>query len=92
MTAAYRLKPDGKPMRALRALAETTSTHPMTEHGVRVRATRNPDTIREWWGPLATLVSRGLAERSGVAGEYVWHITQEGRDLLTIEDANARVP
>ncbi len=45
---------------------------------------------REWWGPLATLVELGLAERSGVRGEYMWHITREGLDLLTIEDANAR--
>ncbi len=75
-------------MRVLRALAETTPTHPMTERGVWHRAGWNGGPC--FWAPLATLVKRGLAERSGVAGEYMWHITREGLDLLTIEDANAR--
>ena len=81
----YRLKSDGKPMRALRALAETTPTHPMTEFGVSVRTQNGRG---QWWVPLRTLVDRGLAERSGVRGEYMWHITREGLELLTIEDAN----
>lgn len=89
MTAAYRLKSDGKPMRALRALAGTTPTHPMTELGVACRAERIGEHT-PWHRPLRALVDRSLAERSGVRGEYMWHITREGLELLTVENANSR--
>lgn len=84
------LKADGKPMRALRALADTTPEQPLTEYGVWLVARRYPDEATAWHSPLATLVARGLAERCGRWGGYEWFITPAGVAALPGKDACER--
>ena len=74
----------GKPMRALLALAESDADAypPLTEHRMWLvcRGTHGEKAV--WHAPLAALVARGLATRTGRRGGYEWYITAAGRDLL----------
>ncbi len=77
-----RLSENGKPMRALRALAGTNPAEPLTEHGVW-RVTRQPESdTTTWHAALATLVAHGLAARTGRRGGYEWYITDAGHEAL----------
>jgi hypothetical protein len=81
------LKPDGKPMRALRVLRDTKPARPMSECAVYHRAKHSEMDCGLWHGALATLVARGLAQRGGRPGGYEWWITDAGRELLEVDDA-----
>lgn len=72
----------GKPMRALRALKDTTPAQPLTEKGVWLVNRHGSAEGTMWHGPLAQLVERGLATRSGRRGGYEWWITDAGRAVL----------
>jgi hypothetical protein len=79
-----KLQSYGKPMRALRALADTNPGQPLTESGVWL-ATGRPiinGNVVMWHAALATLVRARLAERVGRRGGYQWYITDAGRALL----------
>lgn len=73
------LRPDGKPMRALRVLA--MACEPLHEDDVW-RQARRPFDMSMWHAPLRTLVERGLAERTGRRGGYRYSITDAGREAL----------
>lgn len=77
--SATRLKPDGKPMRALRGLGRATG--PLDDWEVWVLLGSQGE-----WAPcshaLGRLVALGLAERSGKRGNYRWVITTAGREAL----------
>lgn len=73
---------NGRPMRALRALATTTAFERLTEEGVWRLAVRHGDPDSTWHRALATLVKRGLAIRTGPRGGYEWYITSTGRGVL----------
>lgn len=77
------LRADGKPMRALRSLRDSTPESPMTEWDV-YRAHQVPGSWLQqaWHDALATLVKRGLAERCGGARPAQWFITDAGREAL----------
>ena len=85
------LRPNGKPMRALRVLA---GPGPHERHGlsgfyeldIHTRASRNGST-GTWHAALATLVNRGWAARRGEPGGYRWTITDEGRAELARQAA-----
>lgn len=72
-------------MRALAALAGTTTSQPLTEHGVwrECKGTHSEHTA--WHASLGDLVARGLAVRTGRRGGYEWYITQAGLELLVAE-------
>jgi hypothetical protein len=83
MSVTRPLMSSGKPLRALRALADTNPAEPLTEYGVWSATGRNGGA---WWSALATLVARGLAERTGRTGGYEWFITDAGRALLAEQE------
>ncbi|MDP2710811.1 MAG: hypothetical protein Q8O56_06295 [Solirubrobacteraceae bacterium] len=76
-------------MRALRALASTDITQPLTEHGVWLVCRDTYGSVVVWHAALATLVKRGLAARTGGRGGYKWYITAAGRELLSRENYDA---
>lgn len=76
------LTPNGKPMRALRALAKTNPGEPLTEYGVWLVAHRDERDTAAWHSALRVLVARGLAARCGRPGGYEWYITDKGREAL----------
>lgn len=83
------LKPDGKPMRALRSLHATTPANPMTEYDVWRMCRRDEHDTSNFHGALATLVEHGLAARCGVRRGYQWYLTDAGQTLLKLEQAGA---
>jgi hypothetical protein len=85
VSAQRPLASDGKPMRALRALVDTTAAEPATEYDV-YRSCQAPGA----WAPddyhnaLAALVRRELAARCpAVYRPAQWYITDAGRTLLS---------
>lgn len=82
------LKPSGKPMSALKALAAATAAEPMTEFDVyRACQAAAGRTSSQWaqasyHDALRTLVGRGLAAKCGSRGLGQWHITDKGREAL----------
>lgn len=87
------LRPEGKPMRALRVLATDPPHGPsgFYELDVHTRASRRGGTSM-WHAALATLVSHGWAERHGKPGGYRWTITDEGRAELAQDHGVSRLP
>lgn len=75
------MKQDARPLEVLTALGEMI--WPVSEHDVW-RLMGSQEGAR-WYGPLMTLVKRGLAERHGDRRYYTWSITDAGRDLLNEE-------
>ncbi len=98
MSAARPLTPDGKPMRALRALASRSDDHANCrqcapspwlhewEVGYRARAATGSG---EWYAPLARLVALGYAARAD-HGFARWQITDAGRALLAEVEQGSR--
>lgn len=77
------LRPNGKPMRALRVLAaKSDEANPLTEGDVWRLCKADDFDCTTWHAPLATLVKRGLAKRTGRPGGYQWWITDEGKAAL----------
>lgn len=79
------MKPDGKPMRALRALEHTDRHYALSEHEVWVAARRDPHEGSVWHDALARLVRCGYAKRTGPRGSYRWFITASGKRYLKEE-------
>ena len=75
-----RLRPDGKPMRALRALADVNE--PITEQTVWLRARRDMLDATTFHAALLDLLVLGYAKRSGRPGGYRYVITDLGRGRL----------
>lgn len=71
------LNPNGKPMRALRAL-HGASPRPIIEQEVWLRARLGEDDTATYHDALNKLVKLGFAERHGRRGGYCYEITAAG--------------
>ena len=77
------LRWDGKPLRVLRILRDTSPAHPLTEYDVyRLDTPKGVTDTSRYHAALKTLVDRGLAKRCGIPRGYQWYITDEGRAEL----------